>query len=419
MQSSNCCGLDFGTSNSTIGLGLSTGAELCPVEGTNVTIPSAVFFDFEDNKTLFGRAGIASYMEEIDGRLMRSLKSILGTSTMQEKTRVGNGTMPFTLILGKFVRHLKQCAETHLGSDINSVVLGRPVHFIDYDEKADKIAEETLAQIARDQGFRHVTFQFEPIAAALDYEQYVEREELALIADIGGGTSDFTIVRLSPERALKLDRADDILANEGVHIGGTDFDRRLSLKQIMPLFGYDSPMVKTGHVVPSGYFYDLATWQRINFLYTEKTHRELREVKRECCFPRRLDRLINLLKAHKGHQLVMSVETAKIMLSENRQTILDLDFVEDQLSLELSRQDLEISLDRDLRALQLKISGAMTSAGIRASDITALFMTGGSTAIPCIQECLKSMVPAAKIVKGDAFGSVGIGLTLEANKIFA
>ncbi|MBL4784539.1 MAG: Hsp70 family protein, partial [Cohaesibacteraceae bacterium] len=233
MKSSNCCGLDFGTSNSTIGLGLSSGAALCPVEGTNVTIPSAIFFDFEDNKTLFGRAGIASYMEEIDGRLMRSLKSILGTSTMQEKTRVGKGTKPFTQILGKFVRHLKQCAETHLGSDINSVVLGRPVHFIDYDEKADKIAEETLAQIARDQGFRHVDFQFEPIAAALDYEQSVEQEELALIADIGGGTSDFTIVRLSPDRALKLDRADDILANEGVHIGGTDFDRRLSLKQIM------------------------------------------------------------------------------------------------------------------------------------------------------------------------------------------
>src|SRR6185436_8278950 len=131
----------------------------------------------------------------------------------------------------------------------------------------DRQAEATLGEIARGIGFKDVTFQFEPIAAALDYERQVTREEIALIADIGGGTSDFSIVRLSPDRHRKVDRKDDILANDGVRIGGTDFDRRLNLGSLMPLLGYNSPMKRVGLGAPSSYFHDLATWSSINRMY--------------------------------------------------------------------------------------------------------------------------------------------------------
>ena len=117
-------------------------------------------------------------------------------------------------------------------------MLGRPVFFVDDDPARDAQAEAALRSAARRAGFREIEFQFEPIAAAFDYEQGVRREEKVLVADIGGGTSDFSIVRVGPLLAAKVERKDDILANHGVHIAGTDFDRRVELASILPLLGY-------------------------------------------------------------------------------------------------------------------------------------------------------------------------------------
>ncbi len=138
-----------------------------------------------------------------------------------------------------------------------------------------------LRDIAREVGFDEVTFQFEPIAAALEYERQISAEEIALIADIGGGTSDFSIVRLGPKRHGKVDRSADILANDGVRIGGTDFDRQLSLGIIMPLFGFGSAMKRPGLDVPSSYFHDLATWSNINRMYEPRVSAEIRQVRRD------------------------------------------------------------------------------------------------------------------------------------------
>ena len=149
---------------------------------------------------------------------------------------------------------MKRRAEQAAGREFRNVVHGRPVHFVDDAPEADRKAEATLREIVREIGFDNVTFQFEPIAAALDYERQISREEIALIADIGGGTSDFSIVRLSPERHRKADRQSDILANDGVRIGGTDFDRRLSLGVLMPLLGYGSAMKRAGLDAPSQLF---------------------------------------------------------------------------------------------------------------------------------------------------------------------
>ena len=160
---------------------------------------------------------------------------------------------------------------------------------------ADRKAEQTLREIAREVGFDDVTFQFEPIAAALDYERQITTEEVALIADIGGGTSDFSIVRLGPQRHSKADRSADILANDGVRIGGTDFDRQLSLGVVMPLFGFGSPMKRAGLDVPSSYFHDLATWSNINRMYDPRVAADIRQVRQEASEPELLDRLLRVV----------------------------------------------------------------------------------------------------------------------------
>ena len=253
------CGLDFGTSNTTLGTIDGHVPVLAVLEAEQTAIPSAIFYEV-DGAVLIGRKAIDAYVAGTPGRLMRSLKSVLGTSLMDETTRLGRQRVGFRDVIAYYLGAVKRRAEQATGRELRDVVHGRPVHFIDNAPDADRKAEQTLKTIARDVGFDDVTFQFEPIAAALDYERQITSEEVALIADIGGGTSDFSIVRLGPERHAKANRASDILANDGVRIGGTDFDRQLSLGVVMPLFGFGSAMNRAGLDVPSSYFHDLATW---------------------------------------------------------------------------------------------------------------------------------------------------------------
>ena len=220
---------------------------------------------------------MSEYVEGAEGRFMRALKSILGTSLMNETTLVGRERKSFQDLIGRFLRHMRERLES-AGVQADKVVLGRPVHFIDDDPAADATAEAQLAAAARAEGFAHVEFQYEPVAAALYRESMLDAEELALIVDIGGGTSDFSVVRLSPERARAHDRSSDILASTGVHVGGTDFDRLLSIRHVMPHFGLGSLYADGKRSLPVWYFNDMATWHRINLLYTPKVLRDIRDL---------------------------------------------------------------------------------------------------------------------------------------------
>src|SRR5262245_15284110 len=193
----NACGLDFGTSNSAIGVVRDGQPVLAPAERDSTLIPSAVFFDYETRgRVVFGAEGIAAYLGQTEGRLMRALKSILGSPLIGERTALGRRKVALTDVVELFIRHLKGKAEDYIGAEIDAVVHGRPVRFIDGDDKADAKAQGVLEAIAKRVGFRNVAFVYEPIAAAYHYEQSATREEIVLIADIGGGTSDFTVVRI-------------------------------------------------------------------------------------------------------------------------------------------------------------------------------------------------------------------------------
>jgi hypothetical chaperone protein len=413
------CGLDFGTSNSTVAVAAASGApRLLPLEDGRVTIPSAIFFGFEDDRRYFGRRAVAEYVSGADGRLMRSVKSILGTSLFADATRIKRRAVPFSEILGDFVGELKRRSEAALGAGITDVMVGRPVHFVDHDTDADLEARRQLESAVRAQGFRHVEFQFEPIAAALDYEQQVTGEELALVVDIGGGTSDFSIVRVSPERAKSADRQRDILANAGVHIGGTDFDRLLSMLATMPQLGFRTSTRDGKRPLPSGPYYDLATWHRINRLYTQKTLADLRSTRLEAAYPERVGQMIALIEQRLGHRLAARVEEAKITLTEVGSTALSFDARDVSLRAEISRADLSRALEEAIEKIAAAIKRAIEGAGVARSDIQTLILTGGSTQIPAIIARLKQLFPEAEFVSTDAFGSVGLGLALDARRKF-
>ena len=411
-------GIDFGTSNSTVGVIRNERARLVALEGEQPTLPSAVFFNFEDGYTYFGRRAISDYTDSIEGRLMRSLKSVLGSSLANEKTRIKARQIGFIEIIGLFIDHLKKRLEEDAGGPVESVVLGRPVQFVDDDQAADAKAQGELEKAARAQGFKHIAFQFEPIAAALDYEQNVTREELALIVDMGGGTSDFSIVRVSPERARSTDRKADILANRGVHIGGTDFDRLLSIAHVMPELGYLTRTKDHKRNLPAAYFIDLATWQRINLVYTAKAMTDLRQIRYEAERADLVDRFIHVVEHRYGHALAGLVERAKIALTDQASAEVKVSLPGARFAAEITRAGLEETISGDIDRVTATVRQTIADAGVDASAITAVFLTGGSTAIPLAKRQILSLVPQASVIEGDMFGSVGLGLALDAQRKF-
>jgi hypothetical chaperone protein len=414
--------VDFGTSNSTVACQVQHRVELAPVEGESKTLPSSVFFDFSDGSVSFGRAALACYADGVEGRLMRSLKSVLGGSLMDETTRIKSRVYTYKEIIGLIFARLKASIDRAAGSDVARAVLGRPVHFVDDNPAADRAARDALEEIARAQGFTDVEFQYEPIAAALAYEQTVEREQYALIADIGGGTSDFSIVRVSPEGRARADRGNDVLANKGVHIGGTDIDRLLSLRAVMPLLGLNSE--RRGDFgakilpVANGFFVDLATWHRINLLYTPKVARELLSMLRHSLSPELIERLIAVVESRRGHSIALGVEAAKIALSAQTCATIDLTDVERDFIIEVNRDSLQAAIADRLGALTRTLEQALAEAGLDGERIDAVFLTGGSTAIPAVRAVVTARTPRAAIVEGDLFGAVGLGLGLDARRKF-
>jgi hypothetical chaperone protein len=407
------CGLDFGTSNTTLGTIEGQAPVLAALEINQTTIPSAIFYEV-DGAVLIGRKAIEAYVEGVPGRLMRSLKSVLGTSLIDETTRLGRERISFRDVIGYYLAAVKRRAEQATGRELREVVHGRPVHFVDNAPDADRAAERTLREIAREIGFDEVTFQFEPIAAALDYERQISIEEIALIADIGGGTSDFSIVRLSPQRHRKADRATDILANDGVRVGGTDFDRQLSLGLVMPLFGFGSAMKRAGLDVPSRYFHDLATWSNINRMYEPRVIADIRQVRQQAAEPSLLDRLVRVVDEQRGHTLAMEVEDAKIALSDRRKTAISLEWVAPGLNAAVSRPDLVSHTKQLAERIAARIKICLAQARLSAEDIDAVFLTGGSVKLAHVRKAITRAAPSARVVEGDTFGAVGKGLSLEA-----
>ncbi len=411
-----CCAIDFGTSNAAVAVAdpasSSHLAQLVPLEGDHLTMPSAVFYDSEDRSRRYGRAAVAAYVEGHEGRLMRSLKSILGSALINETTHLGDGiSLRYIDVIAGFLKQLKIAAERHVGSVITRAVLGRPVYFVDDDPAADARAEEALRGAAHAVGFRDVSFQFEPIAAALDYERRLHGERLVLVADIGGGTSDFTVIRLGgPHRA---DRADDVLASHGVHVAGTDFDQRIDLDAILPTVGFRS-RTPEGREVPNRVYFDLATWHLINGVYAPRRIAELKSMGYFYADPTLYRRLLRVIEGRLGHRLMGRAEEAKIALSETPRIELDLGEVEDGLVASFDRTALAASLARALDAIVAAAIETVHRAGVGAKDIGALYFTGGSTGLGLLSDRLKSAFPEAEAVFGDRFSSVASGLGVAA-----
>jgi hypothetical chaperone protein len=349
---------------------------------------------------------------------MRGLKSVLGHAIFREKTLVQREYLALADILAMFLRHLKQAAEAQGDCEITDAVLGRPVQFVEYDTAADQAAEVDLGLAAASVGFKRVEFQFEPIAAALEYESHVSGEELVLVVDIGGGTSDFSIVRVSPTRAKKADRSGDILANRGIRVGGTDFDRILSLRHVMPEFGLGSTYGDKRLEVPRSPYVDLSTWSKVNALYEPKSIDDLKSLRSMAHEPALLSRLLTLIEERECHRLLGDIEAVKIELSSADAADLKMAYVAPDLAIAVTRPMLEAAIKDLLERVEQSVLRAAADAGLQRSAVNTIFLTGGSSMALPVQSLVAKLFPDARVSLGDMLGSVGKGLGLDARRRF-
>ncbi|WP_133651116.1 Hsp70 family protein [Paraburkholderia flava] len=412
------CAIDFGTSNSAVALPDAGVLRLAPVEGDFTTLPTAVFFNTDENTRAFGRAAIDAYVDGFDGRLMRSMKSILGSALAETTTDLGDGSaIRYTDIIAIFVDHLKRRAEAAAGESIGRAVLGRPVFFVDDDPRADLLAQQQLEAAARSVGLNEIHFQYEPIAAAFDYESHLNKEGLVLVADIGGGTSDFSLVRVGPERMKQIDRKDDVLAHHGVHVAGTDFDRRVELATILRELGNQS-FDPEGREVPNRVYFDLATWHLINTVYAPKRVSELSLMRHLYTDVRHHDRLMRVVERRLGHALAAHAEEAKIGVAAGGETLIDLDDVEDDLRLAFDETQLVAAGHDETQRIVQAARETVKAAGIATQDVTAIYFTGGSTGLKFLSAALAAAFPDAEPVFGDRLASVATGLGIHAQRLF-
>ena len=258
--------------------------------------------------------------------------------------------------------------------------------------------------------------------SAFDHERSVTREEVVLVADLGGGTSDFSVVRVGPKRAALFDRKSDILANHGVHIAGTDFDRRIELASMLSEFGYGafgpSVLGAPPREVPSAVYFDLATWHLINTVYSPARVAELRLMRTFYANPAHHQRLMVLVTERLGHELAARAEQAKIEVAEGANTRIDLSHVEARLSVALTEQNAVEAIGADMERILGAARTTVAMAGLQPQQIDALFFTGGSTGLRLLTQKIAAEFPAARSVRGDRFASVATGLGLHAQRCF-
>ncbi|UFH53756.1 Hsp70 family protein [Spirosoma sp. KNUC1025] len=412
------CGIDFGTSNSSIAIANDGTISLVPVENTHITIPSAIFFRRIDNKPFYGRTAVNMFFDREEGRFMRSLKRVLGTSLMKQGTLVNGASMNFATIITSFLKHIKDKADAVAGQEIEHVVMGRPVHFVDNDPDADTRAQAELQAIAQRIGFKHIAFQFEPIAAAFAHEAQLTGEKLAIVADLGGGTSDFTVIKLSSKYIHKPDRSSDILANTGIRVGGNDFDKELSLAAIMPELGFRSTYGPKNLEVPLKPYVDLAEWSKVNFLYTPKILMQVRQLLHQSHDRKRYGRLLNVLENETGHTLLAAAEETKIALSAQNEHKTRLDFIEEGFFIPVERALFETAIQEDVEKIAASARQCLLEAGVKKEAIDLVILTGGSTEVHSVQTAFKQLFPNAAVADENKLSSVGLGLAYDSQYKF-
>jgi len=429
-HNSRMLGLDFGTTNSAVGLARDDGTSRLASFGEpgrqSATFRSVLHFSALERKPSVrpqptaGPWAIDSYRDEgAGGRFLQSLKSHLASRHLSETYVFG---WKFTLedLVALILTELRRVARDQLGDPGSHVLLGRPVHFAagpegHVDVEGDARALARLEAAARQAGFTEVAFEFEPVAAAYEYERSLDHDELVLIGDFGGGTSDFCLVRLGPGARAAGDRSSSILGIDGVPIAGGAFDGRIVRAVVAPRLGLGS-MRRSEHgkmlPVPAWIYSRLERWEDVSFLATPATFETLKQLRFQAVEPSKIDSLIRLVEDDLGYQLYEAVERTKLELSARDATQFEFRELPRRIVQQVTQAEFELWLASDLERLAGCVDRLLARCGVAAGDVDRVFLTGGSSLVPSVRRLFTERFGAARLRGGEELTTVARGLAL-------
>jgi hypothetical chaperone protein len=363
----------------------------------------------------FGQNAIEHYIAApSEGYFIKSPKSFLGASGLRPQS-----VNFFEDVVAAMMLNVKTRAEEYLGETITQAVIGRPVNFQGINaQHSNQQAQEILTAAGKRVGFTDIEFLFEPLAAGFDFETRLTENKRVLVIDVGGGTTDCSMVLMGPQHIQQLNRAQDFLGHTGERIGGNDFDIQFAQKLLMPEFGINSPL-STGLPMPVMPFVNAMAINDIgaqtNF-YDLKTTQLLEKLLRETTEPLLLNRFIKMREGKHNFAVVREAEGGKIALSSQTDCTIDLNFIEKNvLSVCTAQQFADVSTQ-----LLQKISALITEAVAQAqAQPEIVYLTGGSAKSPLIQAVIRALFgEQIPMVDGDHFGSVAAGLGVWAGRVF-
>ena len=407
-------GIDFGTSNTAAGVMAAGRPHLITVEPGRNALPTSVFFDYDRKVTTYGSVANAALIDGREGRFMRALKSVLGTPLMREKRQIAYERLTLIEVVARFLQMIRERAEAETGQTYDAALSGRPVRFHSSDPVRNAQAEVDLREAYLIAGYNDVAFMYEPEAAALASGP-LDKGALGMIVDIGGGTSDFSIF----ERDGDTTR---IIASHGVRVGGTDFDRAISIAEVMPLLGRGAEvrnaMGEGRHIAPNAIFHDLATWQKIPFVYTAENRRMAADFAKLGIDRSLFSRLETVLEMELGHDIAFAVEAGKIKLNQPdlSEAAIDLRVIETALWGQLTQSAMDTVLSGHATQIRACASETLEMAGVSPDKIGKIVFVGGSSLLKSVEAVMIAMFPDATLERTEAFTAVADGLAIAASR---
>lgn len=446
-------GFDYGTSNCAVAIMKNGVPTLLPLEGDSVYIPStlcaptresvsehlfrhckispsddvgqqilrrSVSFNREEGIDLmpedivFGQAALDLYLSDPrDVYYVKSPKSFLGASGLHE-TQISF----FEDLVCAMMRNIKDTAEQTLQHVIDDAVIGRPINFHGRGgELSNQQAESILYRAAKRAGFHHIAFQFEPVAAGLEYESTLNQDQIILVVDIGGGTTDCSLIQMGPSYRNMQDRTQSLLAHSGQRVGGNDLDIYLALKQLMQLFGMESQSL-SGIKMPFLQFWNPIAINNVEAqkdFYSRQNLQALTRLKQDAKEPEKIARLLAVYNETLGYSLVRKAEEAKIALSNDSSYLAQIPLRNELLEVNIQREQMVESIESPKSKMIELVKEAVSQGGVRPD---AIYVTGGSARSPVLHQAITQELPNIPIVRGDDFGSVTAGLTRWAEMCF-
>jgi hypothetical chaperone protein len=418
-------GLDFGTTNSAIAVAdagkEATLASFSAGGDTITSFRSILYFPAKDRsapvkaETKAGPEAISSYLDaDTKGRLILSIKSYLA-SRLFTSTQINGRYYTLEDLIAIILRRLRTTVIEQFGISATSVVLGRPVRFAGADTEADEtLALNRLRSAADLAGFSEVAFEFEPVAAAYQYETQLDHDELVLIGDFGGGTSDFTLAHLGPGR--KQIGRNPVLGTSGVAIAGDTFDSRIMMNLVAPKLGLGSHYVSLGKElpVPVWPYSQLSSWHRTFLLKDPKTMSVLREVKNQATEPAKIKALLQIISENLGYALYRAVENTKVELTNNENADFIFAYAPVDIEDRLERWRFESWIQEDIQNIATCVKTLINQHNVNPGDIGSVFLTGGSSFVPYVRRFFAKTFGSHKLKGGEELTTVAKGLALRA-----